>query len=111
MITLPVYAISFFKAPSGIIASIESLLLRFFWGGSEENRKISWIDWESICVEKEVGGLGLRSIREFNLALLGKWCWRMLVDREGLWFRTLAARYGLDRGRLTDGGGGGGSEK
>ncbi|GAU10201.1 hypothetical protein TSUD_420190, partial [Trifolium subterraneum] len=43
-------------------------------------------------------------VREFNLALLGKWCWRMLVDREGLWFRVLAARYGVERGRIRDGG-------
>jgi len=28
--SLPVYALSFFKAPSGTIASIESLLVRFF---------------------------------------------------------------------------------
>jgi len=40
---LHVYAISFFKAPSGIISFIESLLIRFFWG-CEDNRKISWID-------------------------------------------------------------------
>ncbi|GAU26988.1 hypothetical protein TSUD_290390 [Trifolium subterraneum] len=39
-------------------------------------------------------------LREFNLALLGKWCWRLLVDREGLWFRVLTARYGVERGRL-----------
>ncbi|GAU42262.1 hypothetical protein TSUD_327400 [Trifolium subterraneum] len=45
-----------------------------------------------------------RQVREFNLALLGKWCWRMLVDREGLWFRVLAARYGVERGRIRDGG-------
>ena len=43
--SLLVYALSFFKAPSGIIASIESLLIRFFWGGCEDNRKITWIDW------------------------------------------------------------------
>jgi len=30
---LPVYALSFFKAPSGIISSIKSLLIKFFWGG------------------------------------------------------------------------------
>jgi len=32
--SLPVYALSFFKAPSGIISSIESLLNKFFffWG-------------------------------------------------------------------------------
>ncbi|PNX63110.1 cysteine-rich receptor-like protein kinase, partial [Trifolium pratense] len=28
----------------------------------------------------------------------------MLVDREGLWFRVLAARYGIEEGRLRDGG-------
>ncbi|CAJ2674421.1 unnamed protein product [Trifolium pratense] len=52
----------------------------------------------------EYGGLGVRQLREFNLALLGKWCWRMLVDREGLWFRVLAGRYGVERGRLCEGG-------
>jgi hypothetical protein len=31
--SLPVYDLSFFKAPSGIIFSIESLLIKFFWGG------------------------------------------------------------------------------
>ncbi|PNX68890.1 cytochrome p450, partial [Trifolium pratense] len=36
-------------------------------------------------------GLGVRRLREFNQALLGKWCWRMLVDSGGLWFRVLAA--------------------
>jgi len=49
---------------------------------------------------KEVGGLGLRKLREFNSTLLGKWCWRMVVDREGLWFRILTVRYGGVEGRL-----------
>jgi hypothetical protein len=31
---LPVYALSFFKAPSGIISSIESLLIKFFGVGA-----------------------------------------------------------------------------
>ncbi|GAU49521.1 hypothetical protein TSUD_407540 [Trifolium subterraneum] len=40
----------------------------------------------------------------FFKAPSGKWCWRLLVDREGLWCRVLAARYGVERGRLRDGG-------
>ncbi|PNX81962.1 cytochrome p450, partial [Trifolium pratense] len=40
----------------------------------------------------------------FFKAPSGKWCWRMLVDREGLWFRVLAARYGVEGGRLRVGG-------
>jgi len=57
---LPVYALSFFKAPSGIISLINSIFSKFFWGGSEDNRKISWIAWNSICLKKEHGGLGVR---------------------------------------------------
>ena len=37
----------------------------------------------------------MRRIREFNLALLSKWCWRQVVDREVMWFKLLAARYCL----------------
>jgi hypothetical protein len=33
--SLPVYALSFFRALSGIISSIESLLINFFWGGGK----------------------------------------------------------------------------
>ncbi|CAJ2662251.1 unnamed protein product [Trifolium pratense] len=110
--SIPVYALSFFKAPSGIISSIESLFIKFFFfflgggggGGCEDSRKISWVSWKSICLRKEFGGLGVKQLREFNLALLGKWCWRMLMDREGLWFRVLAARYGVEGGGLRVGG-------
>ncbi|MCI80080.1 non-LTR retrotransposon transposase [Trifolium medium] len=43
-------------------------------------------------------------MREFNTALLGKWCWRLLVDRVGMWYRVLVARYDEVAGRLAGGG-------
>jgi len=104
MSSLPVYFLSFFKAPAGIISSIESIFKSFFWGGGEENRKIAWISWESICIPKEDGGLGVRRVGDFNTSLLGKWCWRMLSEKGGLWYRVLRSRYGEEGGRLKDGG-------
>jgi hypothetical protein len=53
---------------------------------------------------KEYEGLRVRQMREFNIALLGKWCWRLLVDRGGMWYRVLATRYGEVAGRLAVGG-------
>lgn len=52
-------------------------------------------------MEKEVGGLEARRIREFNLALLEKWCWQQVTESHSLWFRLLAI--------WPRGGGGGGS--
>ncbi|XP_024640465.1 uncharacterized protein [Medicago truncatula] len=60
--------------------------------------------FEEISGLKEVGGLGVRRIREFNSALLGKWSWMVLVEKESLWYRVLVARYGEEGGRLLDGG-------
>jgi hypothetical protein len=37
--SLPVYALSFFKAPSGIVSSIESILNSFFFFGVRTTRK------------------------------------------------------------------------
>jgi hypothetical protein len=58
-----------------------------------------------VCHDKENEGLGVRTGREFNLSLLRKWCWRLRVDQEGLWFKVLVAKYGLEDGRVKGGGG------
>jgi len=97
--SLPVYFLSFFKAPTGIISSLTSIFKIFvFRVGGEDFRKIAWVDWDSVCLPNKDGGLGVRKLHEFNLALLGKWSWRMMVDKEGLWYRVLKARYGEEGG-------------
>jgi len=37
-------------------------------------------------------------LKEFNFALLGKWCLRCLLDREDLWYKVLSSRYGDKKG-------------
>jgi hypothetical protein len=83
-VDLSVYRCSFFSK----LTQVLFLLLILFWiifflGRSEHTRKISWISWNNICARKEYRGLGVNRLREFNTALLGKWCWKMLVDRGG----------------------------
>lgn len=72
--------------------------------GSEDFRKITWIKWDTIYLKKEVGGLGVRITKDFNVALLGKWCWRMREERDLLWYKVLVARYGDIGGRIVVGG-------
>jgi hypothetical protein len=41
-------------------------------------------------------------VYDFNLSLLGKWHSRLL-DHEGLWFKVLVAKIGLEDGRVRGG--------
>ena len=40
------------------------------------------------------GGLGLKFLPDFNLALLNKWRWQILQGGDSLWFVMLKARHG-----------------
>jgi hypothetical protein len=71
--SLPVYFLSFFKALTCIISSLESLFKCFLKGGGEEIRKINWIKRDIVCLDKEAGGFWVRRIWMFNTALFGKW--------------------------------------
>ncbi|KHN12531.1 Putative ribonuclease H protein, partial [Glycine soja] len=67
--SIPIYFFSFFRVPNRVVDKIVSLQQRFLWGGRPEHNKIAWIKWETVCLPKEKGELGLKDIKTFNLAL------------------------------------------
>ena len=77
-----------------MVDKIVSLQQRFLWGGRPEHNKIAWIKWETVCLPKEKGELGLKDIKTFNLALLGKWKWNLFQHQGQLWARVLESKYG-----------------
>lgn len=91
---LPLYFISCYRMPKGVVKKCNQIMMRFLWGGTEEDRKIAWVRWAQICRPKAEGGLGVKDLESFNLALLGKWRWRLLQNQEQLWCRVLLAKYG-----------------
>lgn len=38
--------------------------------------------------------MGVKNLDVFNLSLLGKWRWRLLVDKDACWHKIIASRYG-----------------
>lgn len=97
MSSLPVYLLSFFKAPT---FPIETLFRCFFGGGCEIFRKILWISYDTTCSDKENGWLG-----RLGFGNLIWHCWKNgLEDEDMFWFKVLVARYMLEIGTLHDGG-------
>ena len=92
--SIPIYFLSFFRLPSKTAAKLIKIQRRFLWGGGLDQRKIAWVKWESVCLPKEKGGLGIKDVRTFNKALLGKWRWDMFHHNKELWARILESKYG-----------------
>ena len=70
----------------------------FLWGGLGDEPKFHLVDWSSVCTLLASGGLGIRNLRTFNVALLGKWLWRFGHEREALWHQVIEVKYGCDWG-------------
>ncbi|KAG5060685.1 hypothetical protein JHK87_001714 [Glycine soja] len=60
----------------------------------KKQNKIAWIKWKTVCQPKEKGGLGLKDIKTFNLALIGKWKWNLFQHQGELRARVLDSKYG-----------------
>nr|KYP44529.1 Putative ribonuclease H protein At1g65750 family [Cajanus cajan] len=92
--SLPLLFLSFFRIPPSVSKEIVSLQRNFLWGCKEDQRKICWISWDRVTLPKKMGGLGVKNIIRFNMALLAKWRWSLFHQNDSLWARVLYSRYG-----------------
>ncbi|GKA34009.1 RNA-directed DNA polymerase, eukaryota [Tanacetum coccineum] len=81
----PIYYMSIFKVPKGVLKTMESIRSKFFNGVDSSDRKISWVAWDNVLASKLNGGLGVSSFFALNRALLLKWVWRFISGDGSLW--------------------------
>lgn len=88
------YFMLVFLLPKGLCHSIDSLLMKFWWGFYDyKSHHFYPKSWSSICQLKDVGGLGLRKSYDINRALVAKLGWKILNDPEALRVKALKAKY------------------
>ena len=59
-----------------------------------------WIAWEKLAMPKAQGGLGFRDMHSFNMAMLSRQAWKLLIETESLSARLLKAVYYPDMSLL-----------
>lgn len=60
-------------------------------GGDE--RKIHRRSWDELTAAKKEGGIGFQDLRTFNLAILAKQGWRLMQEKESLFYKCFSTRY------------------
>jgi len=100
---LPIYFLSLFPIPASVANHTEKLHRDILWGGLGDDFKYHLASWSKLCSSIFEGGLGIRNLRIFNRALLGKCLWLMCMrERHSgklLWMLNLVV-HGVGGARL-----------
>uniref|UniRef100_A0A7N2LEI8 Reverse transcriptase zinc-binding domain-containing protein n=1 Tax=Quercus lobata TaxID=97700 RepID=A0A7N2LEI8_QUELO len=87
--------------PIKVCNAMDKLIRNFLWGSTEEKRKLHLVNWHTVTMPKDWGGLGLFQMRHRNQALLAKLCWRIENENDAPWAQMLSKKY-LTPSRLTE---------
>ena len=90
---IPTYAMSCFDLTKSLCDDIGRMVCRFWWAQQENENKMHWISWEWLCSRKKKGGMGYRDLHLFNLAMLARQGWRLIVELDSLCAQVLRAKY------------------
>lgn len=67
-----------------MVSRIEKLQRDFLWGSNVGIHKYHLLKWDKVCSPLSFEGLGPRRLLVFNNALLGKWLWSFVTERDSL---------------------------
>ncbi|CAL1393436.1 unnamed protein product [Linum trigynum] len=98
--SIPIYPMQTEMLPMNVCRSLDRINRSFIWGDTEEKKKLHLVPWERLLLPKQSGGLGIRSTREVNLAMLAKGGWRIIKEKETLWTQLVLSKYGKGQTHL-----------
>ena len=82
---MQVFWASMFILPVTITNEIERIIRDFLWNYGEYKRGKAKIKWDDVCKPKVEGGLGIKSLETWNIAMMSKHVWNLITHKDSLW--------------------------
>ncbi|XP_056695087.1 uncharacterized mitochondrial protein AtMg00310-like [Spinacia oleracea] len=99
--TYPLYSMQTTILPSMVLRNIEKNCRQFLWNKVDRSRYISRTSWDNVTRPMGVGGLGIRRLKDWNVAFMAKLCWKILTNPNKLWVLLFKENF-LRRTNLFD---------
>ena len=81
------------RIPKTLCDDINSMMTRYWWGQTKNEKKIHLIKWDKLCAPKNKGRMNFHDLRCFNTAMLAKQAWRLIHDTYSLFYWVYKAQY------------------
>nr|GEZ34918.1 RNA-directed DNA polymerase, eukaryota, reverse transcriptase zinc-binding domain protein [Tanacetum cinerariifolium] len=62
------------------------------------SKKLAWVKWSNILASPDKGGLGVSSLKAFNMSLLLEWRWFLFHYTNALWVHVVKVIHGDEAG-------------
>ena len=63
------YSMSLFKLSKNLCNDINSIIAKYWWGQTSDEKKVHWINWKRLCDLKKKGGMGFRDINAVHVRM------------------------------------------
>ncbi|KAK2645783.1 hypothetical protein Ddye_020978 [Dipteronia dyeriana] len=90
---LPTFAMQYIKLPIKVWHTLDRINKDFLWGSKYDNKKINLVKWDTVCLPKKLGGLGIRKMKLMNQSLLAKTGSRLYQKDYEIWSDLIKANY------------------
>lgn len=90
---LPSFWMNRFLIPAAICDALKKKMNGFLWGRGVTSKGVQWMEWKKLCLPKTCGGMGVRDLKKFNLAMLAKQWWRLLQESNVYVSKIIKAKY------------------
>lgn len=85
LFSMQVYWSSKFIFPASVVERIERILRNFLWTGPSLGQGDAKVAWINVCTPCDEGGLGIKSLKDWNRAAVIGHIWRLLTKPESIW--------------------------
>ncbi|GJX75707.1 RNA-directed DNA polymerase, eukaryota, reverse transcriptase zinc-binding domain protein [Tanacetum coccineum] len=96
--SIQVFWSSIFILPDYVSKEIEKLMRGFIWSQGDLKKGKAKVKWEDVCGLKIQGGLGIKSLHCWNIALMSKHLWNIASKKDSLWVQWINAYRLYDKG-------------
>ncbi|QHO46030.1 LINE-1 retrotransposable element ORF2 protein [Arachis hypogaea] len=94
--SIPSYTMQTAFLPKATCNAIDKKCRNFFWGDTNQTRKIHLVSWKKVCEPKKSGGLGIHRASTLNHSFMTKVGWGLIENKNALWARVLRSKYGSE---------------
>ncbi|XP_010687418.1 uncharacterized protein LOC104901528 [Beta vulgaris subsp. vulgaris] len=93
LLSINTYWAQIYILPKKVLHEIAMVCRAYLWSSNAFSSKGGYVAWSKVCLPKKAGGLGIRDIKMWNRAAVGRYVWAITAKKDNLWIEWVNGVY------------------